>query len=153
MRIVTPTGKVVNVCKVEPYVEVGFQINGVYSRETRPAKNMSFKPTALNISIDNHVNVLMTQTVYIGNLPAEKVQQIIEELCVSGYYDFSKMKYQQDIYNKTVIDNGVSRPYFIENMIINPADNPIGSPVFLNDFTADSEYNEDDEEDDEYAEK
>lgn len=139
MRIITPTGKVVNVCKVEPYVEVGFQINGVCSRETRPAKNMSFKPTALNISIDTHVNPLMTQTVYIGNLPAEKVQQIIEDLCVSGFYDFTKMEYQQDTYKKIIIDNGVSRPYFIENMIVDLTANPIGSPVFLNDFTVDEE--------------
>lgn len=114
MRVLTPTGKVVKVFKVEPYVEAGFELNGIMQRVTNPAKDLSVKPTGINLSIESQHGDFARPFLYVGNLPTVEVLEILDAIGVSGFYDFTQMEYQQKSYDKVVIDGGSSLPYYNE---------------------------------------
>ena len=93
MRVLTPTGKVVKVFKVEPYVEAGFELNGVMQRVTNPAKDLSVKPTGINLTVESQNGDFARPFLYVGNLPTVEIIEILDAIMVSGFYDFTQMEY------------------------------------------------------------
>ena len=58
-------------------------------------------------------------TLKFGNLAPEKLSEITEALLKDGYYDFSKVEFQDvEKYIDLVVDNGVSLPYMLINDVM-----------------------------------
>ncbi len=88
-------------------------------RKCRLTKRAGKKDKANLLVFDDTVNAdpfmnSLSNPVVIGNLAPEKVSEITEALLKDGYYDFSKVEFQDvEKYINLVVDNGVSLPYMI----------------------------------------
>lgn len=123
MRILTPRGRVVNVIKVIPYAEVQSEINGDKRNRAEAASDLSVNPTGLKIFLKREIEAFAATSIYVGNLPTEKVKEVISSLLTDEYYDLSQFKYQDIKIDNSVlmfenlditVDGGKSNPYFIE---------------------------------------
>lgn len=134
MRIITPTGKLYEMFRVEPYAERMDTFNGKVQRVTAVATDMSVRPTGVRCYVKTNKEY-ETPYFYVGNLSTEKVQEILESIMKYDYYDFSKLEYQKlrdgFIFN-CKIDGGTSLPYYFENLIEDlfspalPYESPLG---------------------------
>ena len=101
-RILSPNGKLLTSRKIEPVIEKVIKMNGKQQRVSEFAEGFKNEPNAILISADTE---LTHEQLYIGNLKPAKVQEIMETLLQDGYYNFSKMQYQDTRkVNKLVFD-------------------------------------------------
>lgn len=155
MRILSPTGKLLEIFRVEPYAEKKEVFNGKVHVNTEVAVNLRVCPTGIKLSLEREPNDFSIPSVYIGNLTPEKVQEILSALLKEGYYDFSRLSYQKVenfMFNNSMeIDGGVSLPYFQENISDNNIFTPFGGSIS---YPASEEDEEDEfsEEGDEFEE-
>ncbi len=147
MRIISPTGKVCKVLKVEPYAEKKDIFNGKSQRITELAISLDVRPTGVKCFLECARNDFAEPFVYIGNLTPEKVQEILDALLKNGYYDFSRFEYQKKVnaFGENIkIDGGVTLPYYQESDCA-----LFGAPLFSRNDTIDFP----EEDDEEYEEE
>lgn len=150
MNIITPTGTLIEVVKVEPIVEERVQFNGSEVRLCQVAKDLKQNITGLYITseVDNSVFCEATNFL-VANLKPSLAEEILQNLLSDGYYDFSTLDYQLKPtgLGQYVYDTGASKPYHIEGMLLN-AYNPARSFDFpVRGVTCDKPWIDDDLED------
>lgn len=142
-RILSPSGKVYEFEKAIPICEVTVNLNGEKHHVFEKAKNLKVNPTGILLKSTEPGGGLwspIANEVYVGNLPAPTVKVILSELTSQGYYDFTRMQYQQaEFLADVTIDEGASKPYTsdITNMIgiTCEFDSPVKTqPVIANNF-------------------
>ena len=116
VRILTPVGTVEKFNVVRPVVEAKMKFNGSNRIVMEKAMNLSTEPTGIYLSCKGQPSMGFclesTREFYVGNLPAEKVKEILKTLLTEGYYDFSQFDYQDTkSFAKVVFDKGASKPY------------------------------------------
>lgn len=129
MNIITPTGTLIEVSKVEPIVEKRVQFNGSEVRLCQVAKDLKQTITGLYITSEADASVFCASTNFlVANLKPSLAEEILRNLLSEGYYDFSTLDYQlkPTALGQYVYDTGASKPYYIEGMLLN-AYNPARS--------------------------
>lgn len=122
-HILSPNGKLVTTNKIEPVIEKAFKLNGKQQRVAEVVDGFKNNPNAILVHVGDN---MMYEQLYIGNLKPEKVQEIMENLLRDGYYDFSKLQYQETKkMDKLCFDDGESLPYSSETT---PFSTPVGLP-------------------------
>lgn len=118
MFIITPTGKLFEVSQAVPVVERYVKFNGSVRRLAETAKDFSANPNAIAMEnahaglFDPSGIVPLVPNVFIGNLSAKKVKEILCSLLKDGYYDFSSLEYQKPQHVEELVwDEGKSLPY------------------------------------------
>ena len=150
MRVITPTGKLVKISKVIPYVEKYEYFNKRKQFASEPAADLTVNPTALKFEIETNDNVFLDAHIFVGNLSRNMILDIMNALLRDQYYDLSLMSYQDiKIYNLTA--SGVQlgeefKPYYQENGLLFTTSNP--AFTVLSGINSDEEENEDEEEHD-----
>lgn len=169
MRILTPTKKVVEITKVEPFTEARIQFNGKEARLCQITKNKELVSGLYFSLSDNSMGMFASRDLVLGNLKREKADEIMQELLTQGYADLSDIKYQENVEQDKlyVFDNGETLPYYVDDNLgaisYSPAreDMPVGgnAPFSMGTGIAtgkntmecdDEEYDEEDEWIEEY---
>lgn len=122
MNIITPTGSLIEVAKVEPIVEKRVQFNGSEVRLCQIAKDSKQNITGLYITSEVNDSVFCDSTnILVANLKPSLAEEILQKLLSDGYYDFSALDYQlkPSGLGQYVYDEGVSRPYHMEGLLLN----------------------------------
>ncbi len=118
LRVMMPSGAIVSVLRATPITEKIISFNGEKRRFVGVARDMKREANGVLINvvgiskytnqgsgdIFDHFNPSNPCTqqrtdevwddVVIGNLQNGQVQEIMRELCEKGYYDFSRLEYQ-----------------------------------------------------------
>ncbi len=100
MRVVLPSGTVVSVEYVKPVVEKIFNFNGKRRRLIEYASDMKQEANGICISARSEQGFgigTCNNNIIVGNLPNEKVQEIIRQVSEKGYYNFSELSEYQKI--------------------------------------------------------
>ena len=119
MKILTPTGSLIEVAKVEPIVEKRVQFNGSEVRLCQVAKDSKQNITGLYITSEADDSVFCASTnILVANLKPSLAKEIMQKLLSDGYYDFSALDYQAEPagLKDYVYDTGVSKPYYVEGL-------------------------------------
>lgn len=98
MRIISPTGRLITIKTVVPFVEEQFFFNGSKRIMSSMTKDNTVQANALRLSAGSNEagNVFSaTSSVFVGNLQPDKIKEITDSLLVKGFYDFSTMQYQK----------------------------------------------------------
>lgn len=122
MKILTPTGSLIEVAKVEPIVEKRVQFNGSEVRLCQVAKDSKQNITGLYITSEIDDSVFCASTnILVANLKPSLAEEIMQKLLSDGYYDFSALDYQAEPagLNDYVYDTGVSKPYHLDGLLLN----------------------------------
>lgn len=122
MKILTPTGSLIEVAKVEPIVEKRVQFNGSEVRLCQVAKDSKQNITGLYITSEADDSVFCASTnILVANLKPSLAEEIMQKLLSDGYYDFSALDYQAEPagLKDYVYDTGVSKPYHLEGLLLN----------------------------------
>ena len=151
MRVITPTGKLVKISKVIPYVEKYEYFNKRKQFVSEVAADLTVNPTALKFEIEtNDNNVFLDASIFVGNLSRNMYLDIMDALLRDQYYDLSLMSYQDiKIYNLTASEVQLGeefKPYYQENGLLFTTSNPAFTVV--SGINSDEEENEDEEEHD-----
>lgn len=92
LRVMLPSGAVVSVDYVKPIVENIFNFNGKRRRLIEYARDMKKGANGVSIFLKYEQNFGITSdSVIVGNLANEKVQEILRQIGETGYYDFSQI--------------------------------------------------------------
>lgn len=132
MNIITPTGSLIEVTKVEPIVEKRVQFNGSEIRLCQIAKDSKQNITGLYLSGVADASVFCPSTnILVANLKPSLAEEILQNLLSDGYYDFSALDYQLKPtgLGNYVYDTGASKPYHLEGLLLNAC-----SPAMSFDF-------------------
>lgn len=119
IKILTPTGSLIEVAKVEPIVEERVQFNGSEVRLCQIAKDSKQNITGLYITSETDDSVFCASTnILVANLKPSLAEEIMQKLLSDGYYDFSALDYQAEPagIKDYVYDTGVSKPYYVEGL-------------------------------------
>lgn len=148
MRILSPTGKLLEIFRVEPYVEEKHKFNGLVHETVEVVRKLAFKPTGIKFYAvpSNSEKCFSNPNVYIGNLPANKVQEILDTMLKEGTYDFSKLDYQNklgEFMQNFTIDEGKSLPYYKEIVVGDSSVIPFNARVDIDDSDDSIEESED----------
>lgn len=122
MKILTPTGSLIEVAKVEPIVEERVQFNGSEVRLCQVAKDSKQNITGLYITSEADDSVFCASTsILVANLKPSLAEEIMQKLLSGGYYDFSALDYQAKPagIKDYVYNAGVSKPYHLEGLLLN----------------------------------
>lgn len=122
MKILTPTGSLIEVAKVEPIVEERVQFNGSEVRLCQVAKDSKQNITGLYITSEADDSVFCASTsILVANLKPSLAEEIMQKLLSDGYYDFSALDYQAKPagIKDYVYNAGVSKPYHLEGLLLN----------------------------------
>lgn len=122
IKILTPTGSLIEVAKVEPIVEKRVQFNGSEVRLCQIAKDSKQNITGLYITSDVDDSVFCESTnILVANLKPSLAEEILQKLLSDGYYDFSALDYQAEPagIKDYVYDTGASKPYHLEGLLLN----------------------------------
>lgn len=122
IKILTPTGSLIEVAKVEPIVEKRVQFNGSEVRLCQIAKDSKQNITGLYITSDVNDSVFCESTnILVANLKPSLAEEILQKLLSDGYYDFSALDYQAEPagIKDYVYDTGASKPYHLEGLLLN----------------------------------
>lgn len=122
IKILTPTGSLIEVAKVEPIVEERVQFNGSEVRLCQIAKDSKQNITGLYITSETDDSVFCASTnILVANLKPSLAEEIMQKLLSDGYYDFSALDYQAEPagLKDYVYDTGVSKPYHLEGLLLN----------------------------------
>lgn len=122
IKILTPTGSLIEVAKVEPIVEKRVQFNGSEVRLCQIAKDSKQNITGLYITSDVDDSVFCESTnILVANLKPSLAEEILQKLLSDGYYDFSALDYQAKPagIKDYVYDTGASKPYHLEGLLLN----------------------------------
>lgn len=118
IRILLPSGHLVETEHIAPLIEKVVEINGERRRLVEVARKFDKVSNALiiRVSARAYVNddsmVRIIEDVVIGNLKPAKVKEIVREAVSQGYYDFTTLIYQDAKFvSNIVFDNGESLPY------------------------------------------
>ena len=93
MKVISPLGKLLCVNKVVPIIETKINFNdtkrflGEVVKEGVKANGLAFKCGSI-------INCDFSEELIIGNLPEEKVEEILSSLMMDGYCDL-RMDYQK----------------------------------------------------------
>lgn len=93
MKVISPLGKLLCVNKVVPIIETKINFNdtkrflGEVVKEGVKANGLAFKCGSI-------INCDFSEELIIGNLPEEKVEDILSSLMIDGYCDL-RMDYQK----------------------------------------------------------
>jgi hypothetical protein len=141
VMIITASGKVRRVKAVNPFVENSIKVNGGVENILNPAKSIEYA-TGVLIVCGNENNCFSVDFV-VGNLPQEKVSEIVHAIAEHDYYDFSSLKYQKAVtLDYVVLDGGKSLPYTSELTFFNDVmalDNIRNANFALNSMSSDRE--------------
>lgn len=121
MNIITPTGSLIEVTKVEPIVEKRVQFNGSEVRLCQIAKNLKQNITGLYLSVVADDSVFCPSTnILVANLKPILAEEILHNLLSDGHYDFSALDYQlkPTELGNYVYDAGASKPYHLEGLLL-----------------------------------
>lgn len=122
IKILTPTGSLIEVAKVEPIVEERVQFNGSEVRLCQIAKDLKQNITGLYLSGVADDSVFCPSTnILVANLKPSLTEEILQNLLSDGYYDFSALDYQLKPtgLGNYVYDTGASKPYHLEGLLLN----------------------------------
>lgn len=122
MKILTPTGSLIEVAKVEPIVEERVQFNGSEVRLCQVAKDSKQNITGLYITSEADDSVFCASTsILVANLKPSLAEEIMQKLLSDGYYDFSALDYQAKPagIKDYVYNAGASKPYHLEGLLLN----------------------------------
>lgn len=100
IRIVLPSGMVASVENVKPITERIFNFNGKRRRLIEYASDMKKESNGVCISakLEQGFGIgVCSNNIIVGNLPNEKVQEILKQIGEKGYYDFSQIDEYQRI--------------------------------------------------------
>lgn len=100
MRVVLPSGAVVSVEYIKPITEKIFNFNGKRRRLIEYASDMKKEANGVCISakLEQGFGIgVCSNNIIVGNLPNEKVQEILKQIGEKGYYDFSQFNEFQKI--------------------------------------------------------
>lgn len=122
MKLKNYNGSIKTVSEVIAAVEFRHTFNGSKRRLLEPCKDGSVKPNALVFAFDDRVQPMgvfqpfgggCEDRLVLGNLAAEKAEEIITSLLKEGYADISGIKLQKHQYalDKYVMDDGKSDAY------------------------------------------
>ena len=118
-KLLLPGNQIMTFKGVAAFVEKHVEFAG---KKCRLTKRAGKKDKANLLVFDDIINAnpftLGTSylTLVVGNLAPEKVSEITEALLKDGYYDFSKVEFQDvEKYIDIIVDNGVSLPYMLTN--------------------------------------
>lgn len=110
MRVIVPSGKIVEIFRITPVCEGKVRVNGHSKFFFEVAKSLDSNPTGIAVE-GNFAEPIL----YIGNLSSGMVDSIITAVMSLGYYDLSTFKYQrQTDLQKVVLDDGRSGAYTSE---------------------------------------
>ena len=110
MRVIVPSGKIVEIFRITPVCEGKVRVNGHSKFFFETAKSLDSKPTGIAVE-GNFAEPIL----YIGNLSSGMVDSIITAVMSLGYSDLSTFKYQgQPDLQKVVLDDGRSGAYTSE---------------------------------------
>ena len=132
MNIITPTGSLIEVTKVEPIVEKRVQFNGSEVRLSKIAKDSKQNITGFYITTEADDSVFCATTnILVANLKPSLAEEILQKLLSDSYYDFSALDYQLKPtgLGNFVYDGGASKPYHLEGLLLNAC-----SPAMSFDF-------------------
>lgn len=119
MQIISTKGRVLPIKKVVPVVEQMVSLNGQNFLLMTQAKNLSVKPTALALEINESSHdtfgCSINPEIVLGNLKPEKVIEVLKTLNEKGSYDFSSFTMQKaKKVEQLIIDGGKSAAYSSE---------------------------------------
>ena len=94
MRVISPLGKILEVDRVVPIIERTDSFNNGHRFDGETVK-YGVKPNGLafRYGIKNAMGIV--SELVVGNLPAEKCEEILVSLLRDGYYDL-RMEYQKE---------------------------------------------------------
>jgi hypothetical protein len=119
VMIITASGKVRKVQAVSPFAENSIKVNGEVKNILNPAKGIEYA-TGVVIVCEDGRGCVFSDDFVVGNLPQEKVSEIIHAIAEHDYYDFSGLKYQKaDTLDHVVLDGGKSLPYNSDSTFFN----------------------------------
>jgi hypothetical protein len=132
MRLKSYDGSVCNISWAKPAIEKRETFNGRTRRDFEICSNHKIKGNGLVFCVDPTQNVGMSldsnaNYIVIGNISAEFIDKILDDLLVNGYADVSQLDYQtgQVMPENYKFDSGVGQPYgFKTNMLWGVAFNP-----------------------------
>lgn len=100
LRVMLPSGTVASVDYVKPVVEKIFIFNGKRRRLIEYASDMKKGANGVCISVKSERGFgigACNNNIIVGNLPNEKVQEILKQIGEKGYYDFNQIGEYQKI--------------------------------------------------------
>lgn len=141
-KLLLPNKQLVTIDNAVAYIEKNFVFAGKLQRIIAKAAKGDI-PTMIRFTGTTSGNAFnpfggfgnANLTMAVGNLPTEKVSEILNALLVQGYYDFSNMEFQKvEKLTDIKVDNGASLPYFLEadNMYNNEVNGVFGSKAVDN---------------------
>lgn len=141
LRVMLPSGAVVSVDYVKPIVENIFNFNGKRRRLIEYARDMKKGANGVCIFLKYEQNFGITSdSVIVGNLANEKVQEILRQIGEKGYYDFSQIREFQNVEKLEDLKIGSEYPaYTSENknnifltagLPYSPFGNSFNTPIF-----------------------
>jgi hypothetical protein len=96
MRFINTKGEVLEANKVYTFTEAQITLNGVKKYIVEQAKDVKYVTgVVIHSEAGNNLFSCYQSDFVVGNLPNEKVQEIVHALGEKGYYDFSGMEYQK----------------------------------------------------------
>jgi hypothetical protein len=118
MRLKSYDGSVCNISWVKPAIEKRETFNGRTRRDFEICSNSKIKANGLVFCVDPIQNTGMSldgnnNYIVIGNISAEFIDKVVNELLTDGYADVSKLDYQpeQIMPERFKFDAGVGQPY------------------------------------------
>jgi hypothetical protein len=118
MRLKSFDGSVCNISWVKPAIEKRETFNGRTRRDFEICSNSKIKGNGLVICVDPVQNTGMSldgnnNYIVIGNISAEFIDKVVNELLTNGYADVSQLDYQpeQIMPERFKFDAGVGQPY------------------------------------------
>lgn len=115
IRIVLPSGMVASVESVKPITEKIFMFNGKRRRLVEYASDMKKESNGVSISVRAEQGFgfgVCGNSIIVGNLPNEKVQDILKQIGEKGYYDFSQFDEYQNIVKFEDLKIGTDYPAY-----------------------------------------
>jgi hypothetical protein len=114
MYLIDVTGTIREISKASPVIEERRMFNGSLRKDIEVTSNKTIKPNGVYFKYKT--NDIFNNNLYVGNLKAEDVKSIMNDLKVNGVADISGFTYQKARLGKDFdLDNGKSNPYWAEN--------------------------------------
>lgn len=120
LHIISPKGKLMQIDTAVLVSERLIHFNGRRRLLQERAQNPK-AANALALSITQEKNAPFSNAngeLLVGNLPAEKAEEILKSLLSQGYFDFTEFTYQKaKSISEVTFDRGKSDPYTTEDMV------------------------------------
>lgn len=169
LRVILPTGRMVNVDEVRLLCEGTMYVGGRRVSMVNEPIDTSYQPSVIKLFLSKP-NPFESDTYFIGNMPSTILNQVVDELLTKGYYNFSRFTYQEvDNITDIVMDGGKTAMYccsglamrelcatpeglFIGPKVVNNGVSIVEEPFDFSDYRDETENNVEYEEYDEYDE-